>query len=155
MMIEGQFKFDSASHALSGTSAVASTNVHDAGSAKSVFAGHSQRPPLLYFEALWVSGSSTLSIQAQFVGSDAATLDSNNIVIADTGTILVADDGTAFSTGHTAVRRLLPLVGQMTAKRYYGVLYTQGGTSPVFNVKAVIVADGQTNMPATKAAVPA
>lgn len=153
MILDAMFKFATTAQALSGTSDVASTNVHDAGSAKLLFGGFSQRPPLLMIIAEWQSGTSA-TIRGRLVGADDAVLTTNPVVIADTGVILVADDGTAFASGHAVAARQLAARGQRTAKRYYGVMWTQGGSSPVFNVKAFIVADPQTKDLVAKAAVP-
>lgn len=156
MIIDGMFRFCTTAQVLSGTTAVASTNVLDEGSAKLLFGGFSERPPKIFFDLLWVStAGGTPSIRAQLVAASAATLDADVEVLADTGIVLNADDGTAFGTGHVQAYRLLSVRGQKTAAQFYGCLFTQAGTTPVFNVKAFLVADGQTYMPAKRAAVPA
>src|SRR5512142_1307307 len=147
MIIEGKFRWATTAQALSGTSAVVSTNVTDMGAAVLAFGGYSERPPKVFFDITWVStAGGTPSIRCQMVAASAATLDADVEVLADTGIILVADDGTAWATGHTRARRILPIKGQVTAARYYGCLFTQAGTTPVFNVKAFVVADGQSRM---------
>ncbi len=154
MVIEGHFRFATTEQVLSGTSDVASTNVHDAGSAKLLFGGYSQRPPTLVIEAEWVSDGGSPTIRGRLVGAADAVLTGTPIIIADTGVISLADDGTAFAAGHIYARRYLPLLGQRIAKRYYGVMFTQGGTTPVFHVKAYITPDAQSQDQYIKAAVP-
>lgn len=124
---------------LTGTSDVVSTNVYDAGSEKKLFAGSAGTFPLKIAVNVTASGGTSPTFRARFVGADNAALTTNPIILADTGVsaVLTADD--------LPVHRELVPMGQRTAKRYYGVMFTQGGTSPTATVNASGVVDAQTN----------
>lgn len=156
MILEGLFKFDPTPKNLAvGAAAQISTNVYDAGSAKRVFGGHTQKPPYLTGVYKITAGTGALSFRVQFVGGEAADLTTGaEEVIADSGVQLLDKDGTALAIGDS-VTFSIPLVGQRSTKRYYGCFYTQGTADQDGEVTAVITEGPQTHMPYFKAAVPA
>jgi hypothetical protein len=113
---------------LSGTAAQNSTNVYDAGSAKLLFGGSAN----LFVLAVEVTaaGGTSPTFRAQLVGADDAALSSNVITIAETGVskVLAASD--------LPVLYRLSVNNQTTSKRYYGVIFTQSGTSPTATANA-------------------
>lgn len=131
--------------ALSGTTAVVSTNIYDAGTDED---GNGKTPKLFggtirkAHLAIQVTkaGGTDPTFQAQFVGADNAALTTNPVVLADTGTSgkLAAGDLPALYE----LRAGLQTVG----KRYYGVKYTLTGTSPTATVNAGIVEASQSNL---------
>lgn len=151
MILDGTFNWGIPAIDDSNT-ATASTNVTDMGAAKIVFgAGKGVR---LWFRAV-VTADANPSIKVDVIGSDAAALNSNNIVIASSGVIATAEDGTALLTTEV-VERDFEVRGQVVAKRYYGLLVTLGGTNPDTTAQdAEIVWDVQTNLIGPRAAVPA
>ena len=122
---------------LSGTSAQLSTNVYDAGKAVKFFEGNGGGE--LEIEVTAAGGTSP-TFQAQLVGADNAALSTNPIVIADTGT------SPALAAGDLPVLYRLHPNNQVTAKEFYGVKFTQGGTSPTATVNARIGQAAQNNM---------
>lgn len=120
--------------ALAGTSAQNSTNVYDAGAAKKLFAGTARGKVAIQVTAI---GGTSPTFEAKLVGADDAALTTNVVTLADTGTSPVI----------TAVPALYELTAsnQSVAKRYYGVIYTQGGTSPTATANAAVV-DAAENM---------
>jgi hypothetical protein len=142
----------SAAQSLSTTSDVVSTNVYDAGSAKKVYAGAS-RPKIGGFITM-TGGTGTLSWRARLVGADDAGLTTNPIILADTGVMLKGPDGaTALANTDKAAFELHPTM-QPTAKRYYGVVWILGGTTPTATGSASEQLDPASNMLAVKAAAP-
>lgn len=133
MILDAQFNF-SDQQSLTGTSDVVSTNVYDLGAAGKLFQGAAGLKLAIQVTA---SGGTSPTFRAKLVGADNAALTSNPITLADTGTsaaIAAADV--------PVIYELLP--GQQnTAKRYYGVIYTQGGTSPTATVNAQVAIDAQ------------
>lgn len=136
-----------------GTGDQDSTDVFDAGAAKRVFGGHSQRPPRFSGYYRVTTFDTTATFRARFVGSDNAALDSNVEILADTGVQTLAEDGTVL-VDEDVVKWDIPVVGQRTAKRYYGFIFTQGQANQVGVVSAVVGLDVQSNMVAAKAATP-
>jgi hypothetical protein len=134
MYIEASQNFATA-QALATTSDTVSTNVLDVGSAKKAFggAGHPVKVSVGYVNA---SGTSP-TFRARLVGADNAGLSSGVEILADTG----ANPVTA---GVPVVYELVPSM-QKATKRYYGVVFTQGGTSPVGAATANLVLDAQSN----------
>lgn len=136
MLLDGLFNFSS-QQSLTGTSDVVSTNVYDAGSAVKLWQGGGRAPKVLIQQT--ASGGTTPTLRARFVGADDAGLTSNVITLADTGVsaAIVAAD----------LPRLIELVPnyQTTAKRYYGLIYLQGGTTPTATVNAQVGEANQTN----------
>lgn len=138
MLIDATLSFSS-QQSLSGTAAQNSTNVYDAGSAKKLFGGTSEMG-VLGIQVTAVGGT-TPTFRAQFVGADDAALTSNVITIAETGVsaTLVA------ATDPPVLYELNPS-NQVTAKRYYGLIYTQSGTSPTATVNAAFVEAALNNL---------
>jgi hypothetical protein len=153
MILDANFKFDVTPQSISTTSDVISTNVYDAGAAKKLFEGLPPDTCELVVGCLMTAGTATLSWRARLVGADNAALTTNPIVLADTG-VNTLDDTGATLANTSFCTRTLPIAGQTVAKRYYGVFYTLGGTTPTANVTAVITQAGQNWMPYKKAAVP-
>jgi hypothetical protein len=141
MRTDMQGAYDPTPHSLTGTDDVISTNVYDAGAAVKLFEGFSQKPPKLC--ATWENtgdggGGAGLTGQIKLVGADSANLATNPIVIADSGIFaLTALEFKKFE---------IPVLGQSTAKRYYGVIFDQGGTTPTADVTAILAEAMQSNM---------
>ena len=130
------FNFSDA-QALTGTAAVLSTNVYDAGSAKSIFSGGTSDFNLIV-TATSVAGT-TPTLAASFVAADNAALTTNPITLASVG-------ATAPDAAGNIVMALKPSL-QSTAKRYYGIFYTQAGTTPTSTVNAEgTLGSGQSNL---------
>jgi len=153
-ILDRNYDFSDA-QALSTTSDVPSTNVLDAGAAVKKFAGSAGSFPCKIGGAITMTGgTATLSWRCRLVGADDAALTSNPIILADTGVMLKGPDGaTALANTDVASFELIP-AQQPTAKRYYGLMWTLGGTSPTGTGDANLVLDTQTNHPNPKAAVP-
>lgn len=150
MFVDGNYDFSN-QQVLSGTSDVISTNVYDAGSAKKVFAGAAGRFKIAVVVD-GVAANADNTIRARFVAADTADLATNADILADTG-VSLANLGTAagFAGGTNAspeVQRVfeLALNNQPTARRYYGMIYTQGGTTPALKVNAQGVEAAQSNL---------
>jgi hypothetical protein len=140
----------------SSTADTVSTNVFDAGNGvattKRLFDGA---------ESAKVAGRITLSagtsptVRARLVGADNAALTTNPTILADTGVISVKADGsTALANTDTVYFQMEP-AQQHAAKRYYGMMFTLGGTTPSATCDARLVLDSQSNMRGLQAAVPA
>lgn len=130
MILDQLFKFAS-DQAL--TASAISTNVLDFGAAVSLFGGDNR--DLRMWLNQTASGGTSPTIRAQLIGADNAALTTNAITIADTGTL----------TG--AVQRVQATIGpQSAAKRFYGISFTLGGTSPTATVDVEIVESPQTNL---------
>lgn len=122
----------------------ASTNVLDMGSAKVLFAAGPKYAPRLFARAP-VSAACT-GVRVDVVGSDAAALNSGNVVISSHRTT-VDERGAALGSGTQNVQVDFQVMGQSTAKRYYGLLVYLEGTNPDMTAgDAYIVADAQSNM---------
>lgn len=137
MLLDNIFNFAD-QQSISGTSDTNSTNVHDAGSAKKVFGGNGEPAKLVVH--ITAAGGTSPTVRARFVGADDAALTSNTIDIADSGftPVLAAADLPYIIE--------LKLAHQKTAKRYYGVIWDQAGTSPTATVNAQIASASQTNL---------
>jgi hypothetical protein len=135
MMIEGNMSFSS-QQSLTGTSDVISTNVYDAGSAKKVFGGSAGLAPKVAVTTS-ASGGTSPTFRARLVGADNAALTTNPIILADSGVSRVL---TATDVPYAV--ELIP-AEQLDSKQYYGVIYTQSGTSPTATVNANMVLDAQ------------
>lgn len=137
MFIQAEMAFAS-NQALTGTADVVSTNVHNAGAAKKLFAGSGERPKVPV--VVTAVGGTTPAFRARLVAADDAALATNPEILADTGVskVLAAGD--------------LPLVyelqpnNQKAAKQYYGVIFTLAGTAPTATASANVVMDGQSNL---------
>jgi hypothetical protein len=135
-LIDAMWEF-SAAQAVSGTSAVISTNVHDQGSAKKAFVGHQNGKISL---KVYTPTGTNPTFLGEYVAADDDALTSNVVVLGSTGTTAVL---TALNT--PMVFELVPQY-QETAKRYYGMRYTLTGTTPAVVVDAALVQSGQTHM---------
>lgn len=140
------------------TTATASTNYHDAGSSKIVFGGEEQL--YLWFRAT-ITADASPSIKVDLVASSATDLDPNgnesveNIVLASSGVVEATDAGVALASGDT-VEKCIAINPQRSARRYYGLLVTLGGTNPDTTAQdAYVVRNPQSNMIGARAAVPA
>lgn len=131
--------FDFASQqALTGTTDVVSTNVHNAGSAKKLFAGSGEEVKVGI--QVTASGGTTPTFRARLVGADDAALTTNPVIIADTGVsaVIAAAD-------LPLLYELVPS-NQNVAKQYYGVIFTQGGSTPTATVNAQLAHSVQNNL---------
>lgn len=137
MILDNVFNFSSAQVLGTGTSDVLSTNVYDAGSAVTLFAGGGKSFKISIDVSSITSGSSDATFRARFVGADDAALTSNVQILDDTGVSL------AEVAGDAPKHFVLEGRNQTKAKRYYGVIYTQGGTTPNHTVSANGVVDDQ------------
>jgi len=137
MLMDASFDFTPSAQSLSGTSDQNSTNVFNAGSAKKLFGGAFGRGPKIFLQVTAIGGTSP-TFRARLVAADSADLATNPIILADTGVsrVLAASD-------IPYINELLPSV-QLDAKQYYGIIFTQSGTSPTATVRASLVADSQT-----------
>ena len=136
MILDKNFNF-AVQQALTGTSDVVSSNVLDLTTARKLFEGGGGGKLLITQIA---SGGTTPTLSARLVGADNAALTSNPIILAQTG---VSDAIVAADLPRQL--EVVPVL-QTTAKRFYGVIFLQGGTSPTATVNAQIVADSQTNL---------
>lgn len=130
------FNFSDAQAIPDGT-AVISTNVYDAGSAKKVFEGGAADLKCVV-TATGVGGTSP-TLTVSLIAADNAALTSNPITLAATGAL------TADAAGR--ITTTLSPSNQATAKRYYGLSYDMAGTDPVATVNAELtIGLGQTNL---------
>jgi len=121
---------------LTGTSDVVSTDVYDAGSAKRLFAG---APAIKGCVQVTASGGTNPTFRARFVGADNAGLTTNPEIIADTGV------SAALAAADIPALYELAIGHQKADKRYYGWIFTQGGTSPTATVNAFLADLAQSN----------
>lgn len=148
--LEGTWDFGSTAIS-SSTSDTVSTNVTDVGSAKKVFAGAASTK---IKGQIAVTAGTSPTCRARFVGADNAALTTNPVILADSGVQSYKEDGsTALASGDTFRFQLTPS-DQRAPKRYYGMIYTLGGTTPSATCDGRLVIDGQTNMQAARAAAP-
>jgi hypothetical protein len=117
---------------LTGTSAVVSTSSVDLGSARDVGSGENVE----LFCSATASGGTSPTLAVEIIGADDAALTSNIVVYASVPAV-------ALAAPQDIVLPSLPVMA--TKKRYLGLRYTQGGTSPTSTVTAGIVMDKQTN----------
>lgn len=131
--------------ALSGTSDVVSTNVHRTRTADGDLGAGILFPGLddngwIVIEATDLGGVENATLRARFVAADNAALTSNPIILGDTGVspvLAVADLPRGW---------YLSISMQRTAKEFYGVIFLQGGTSPVTVVNAYFSHSRPTNL---------
>jgi hypothetical protein len=145
--------FDWGSTAISSSTAdTVSANVMDYATASNYFGG----PVSLKFKiTMALSGATgTISARARFVGADNAALSTNPEILADTGVELNQDDGATALVAASVVRRTLIPGGSIVPKRFYGFIFTLGGTTPSATCTVATVLDDQTSMPYAKAATP-
>lgn len=133
-----------------------SPNVYDAGAAIKLVGGPAGEK-LAVQGKLVVTADANPTARARLVGADNAGLSTNPVILADTGIIAKKDDGsTALASGDTVYFVMRP-GAQRWSKRYYGVVYTLGGTNPdtvAATGKCNMMLNPQTNMPYVKAATP-
>lgn len=133
-MLNNDFYF-AKQQALTGNTAVASTNQHEevnpdtgAGAATILFKGMLGEGFIVC--VMTALGGTLSTIRFQFVGADDSALTSNVLVLAESGVspVLAATD--------IPYPKLLVPVEQRTAKRYYGMLFTQGNAAMTSTVNA-------------------
>lgn len=138
-MLEGILIF-SRQQALSGTSDVISTDVSNPrNAAVKLFEGFGNPFRWHLDITAFAAAGGTPTFRARLVGADNAALTSNPIVIAETG---VLPDQTSL----VPVSLEFELHGQVTAKQYYGVIYTLAGTTPTATVNSHCAPYHQNNM---------
>jgi hypothetical protein len=158
MILDAKFAFGLPTIANSNTATV-SPYVYDAGSAIHLF--RAGKGPYLWFRAT-VTADADPTIKVDMIASDQNDLDPDNSeatndVLGSTGVITQnPEDGTVLVSGET-VEMYFEIRGQRTARRYYGLLVTLGGTNPdlAASQDAYIVYDVQNNLIGARAAVPA
>lgn len=129
---------------LAGTSDVVSTNVYDHKTAAKLHAGSPGGKAPLQVTVEGPAANADNTLRARYVGADNAGLTTNPIILADTGVVALGETATP-ANGTQKVFQLFPSE-QETAKEFYGVIYTQGGTSPAYTVSAAFTPAGQTNL---------
>lgn len=136
-MIEGSMHF-ARQQELTGTTDVVSTHVYDAGEAVKLFEGVGGREKLVV-QVTEVGGTDP-TFRARYVAADNAALTTNPIILADTGVspALAAAD-------IPKLYELRPAL-QTTAKRYYGVIFTMGGTTPTAKANAFVAETSQSRL---------
>lgn len=149
--IDNLFDFGTTAIA-SSTADTISANVMDWATARAIFGG----PVSVKFKVTMALSGATgvISARCRVVGADNAALSTNAEIIADSGVELNQDDGATALVATSVVRKTLIPAGQVQPKRYYGLVYTLGGTTPSASCTAAVVLDDQTNMPYAKAATP-
>ena len=149
-LIDNLFDFGTTAITSSNADTV-SANVFDYATARALFGG----PASVKIKTKVVlSAGTSPTVRARLVGADAANLATNPVILADTGVQSYKEDGsTALANTDTVEGTLIP-AGQIPAKRYYGLIFTLGGTTPSASCTAAVVLDDQTNMRALKQATP-
>jgi len=147
-----QFNFGNPTAISSSNAATPSANVFDYGSAVLLYGGDNWGVEL--FWKIILSAGTTPTVRAQYVGADAAALNSNVLVLADSGVVAYKADGTTALANTDTVWGDLKIGQQWAPKRYYGMLFTLGGTTPSANCYGWAMVDAPSNMMALKAAVP-
>ena len=150
-LLEASMAFGSTAIA-SSTSDTISTNVYDAGSAKKLFAGNTDLK--VSGRVTLTAGTGTLSVRARLVGADNAALSTNAEILADTGVHLNKEDGATALANTDTFFFTLEANNQRAPKRYYGLIYTLGGTTPSATCDGNAMLDDQSNMAGLKAATP-
>lgn len=151
MYVDGQFALGMPG-ITNWAAATVSTYVHDAQSAKILFgAGQKNRARLKFRCAV---SSDTTSVRIDFVASDAAALNSGNIVLGSHYTA-VDELGAALGTGTQNIEGDFEIGLQTTAKQYYGLLITLPTNGDMTAGDAYVVRDAQNYMTGARAAVPA
>lgn len=120
--------------ALSGAGSANSTNVYDAAAAKKLFGGTAHGKVAIEVTA---AGGTSPTFEAKVVAADDAALTSNVVTLVDTGT--------SAASPTTPALYELAVSNQAASKRYYGVIYTLGGTSPTATVNAQFVDAAENN----------
>lgn len=123
-----------------------SANVYNAGAPVKLFEGFSHHAPRLFVSGKTTAGAVT-QVRVRLVGSSAAALNANLVVIADSGL------GDAMANG-TVFHKELVCVGQATARQYYGLLFDTAGAAGTADVVGGVKMAPQSNMVYPKAAVP-
>lgn len=153
MICDYGFNFGIATIANSNTATV-SPYVLDAGSAKKLFDGTTGAK--VAFSGTFTADDN-VTVRCQLCGADDAALTSNVLVLADSGVIAFTSDGsTALGTSSVVRGEIVPSM-QLASKRYYGLLWTLGGTNPDHAASegmACLALDTQQNMRSAKAATP-
>lgn len=123
--------------ALTGTAAVLSTNVYDAGSAVKLFQGGASDFRFIV-TATSVAGT-TPTLAVALVGADNAALTTNPVTLASAGA------ASPDALGNITLQ--MNPSAQTSSKRYYGLFYTQAGTTPTSTVNAeATVGNAQSNL---------
>ncbi len=143
---DGNWEWGIPAHADAG--AVNSTNTTDVGADaqnQKPFAGEGA-------EFQWQASldANVDSFQIDIVGSDAAALNSGNVILASTGAIATDENGDALGTAAHVIKGVLRVKGQTVAKRHYGAITTTVGSGSTVTADAKglgLVEHGQTNMP--------
>lgn len=149
---DGQFALGLPGITNSNTAAV-SPYVHDAQAAKILFGAGQKNRARVQFRA--PVSADTTAVRIDFVASDAAALNSGNIVLGSHYTS-VDELGDALGTGTQNIAGDFEIGLQTTAKQYYGALVTLSGTNPDMTAgDAYVVRDAQNYMLGARAAVPA
>lgn len=134
-ILDANFNFADQQLIADGT-AVISTNVYNAGSAKKLFEGSSRRAVLMI--DVTAAGGTTPKFSCTFIGDTAANLTTSPITLATIGptaTIAAADLPVHFE---------IPITMQATAKQYYGLIFDMTGNADnTATVNATLVMDGQ------------
>lgn len=141
MILEGKWLLSGAlaagvwaGQALTGTSAIDSTNVIDVGvgfGGQSIKLGPGDEKPYIVVSAQNASGGTTPGLKVDVVTADDAAFSTNSQVVASV-TVGALKAGDAI---------LIPF--PQTNRRYVKLVYTQTGTSPTNNVVASLTTDPQ------------
>lgn len=155
MILDAVFNFGPpAADITNSTAATVSGNVYDAGSAVRLFNGPDS--PVVTGKSV-ITADANGTIKVELLGADDAGLTTNAVICGSTGIISVKDDGsTAIGTGYT-VNWQIKAINQRATKRYYGLMYTLGGTNPDLDVSestASVSFVAQTNLPGDRLATP-
>jgi len=135
----------------SSTADTVSTNVLDRGAAELLFPGPGGIQFGVYAS---ITAGTSPTVRARLVGADNAALTTNPEILADSGVHTLKDDGTtALASGDKKFLTLVPR-GQTVPKRYYGLIFTMGGTTPSGDFTPVAAIDIQTNQVGAKLATP-
>ncbi len=108
--------------------ATVSPNVFDAGSAINLFGARGSDLAVVGHAVLTADDNPTLKVE--LLGADNAALTTNPTVIGSTGIIVYKPDGSTALASGDDVPFKLHAVQQRVAKRYYGLMFTLGGTNP-------------------------
>lgn len=145
MIIQREFQF-SKQQAITGTSDVVSTDVYDAGAAVILFSGDNDN--LIIQTVQTASGGTNPTMRIRLVGADNAGLTTNPIIIDESGVSAVLTAGDL-----PRVVNLKP-AHQRVPKRFYGIIYLQGGTSPTATINAHLSEANQGAFLATHGTLP-
>src|SRR5436190_9713968 len=138
MIIDNQLSFSSGATfgdgAATGATDAVSTNVYNAGSAKSVFGGSGRAKVAIHVTA---AAGTTPKFRARLVGADNAALTTNPEIISDTGL------SAAITAGLLPLSYELVPSNQKVAKQYYGVIVVMGGADNTCTYSANVVETSQ------------